>query len=129
VSFCRILVGCQSDGSCVHTHRTILHDPKVYPSPEEYKPERWLKNGKLDPDVPDPSVAAFGYGRRQAECFYFILALSDIFRRICPGRYLSDNSLYAMISLVLAVYNITPSVDGQGNPVQLKPEVTSGLLS
>jgi hypothetical protein len=112
----------------VYTYRTILHDPKLYPSPEEYKPERWLKDGQLDADIPDPSVA-FGYGRRQVKCFYFTLVVSDIPRRICPGRYLSDNSLYAMISLVLAVYNITPSVDDQGNPVQLKPEVTSGLLS
>jgi hypothetical protein len=101
----------------------------VYPSPEEYKPERWLKDGRLDPDVQNPSIAAFGFGRRQVEGFYFTLVLSNIFRRICPGRYLSDSSLYGMISLVLAVYNITPPMDDHGSPVQLKPEVTSGLMS
>lgn len=45
-------------------YRTILHDPRVYPSPEEFKPERWLKDGQLNPEVPDPTVAAFGFGRR-----------------------------------------------------------------
>jgi hypothetical protein len=112
----------------VHAYRTILHDPKVYPFPEEYKPERWLKDGQLDADIPDPSVA-FGYGRRQAECFYFTLVFSDILYRICPGRHFSDNSLYAMVSLVLSVYNITPPVDDHGSPIQLKPEVTPGILS
>ncbi|KAF9458365.1 cytochrome P450 [Collybia nuda] len=91
---------------------TILHDPEVYPLPEEFIPERWLKDGKLDPDAQNPSVAAFGYGRR-----------------ICPGRYFSDASLYAIISFVLSVYTISPPVDNRGNTVRLKAEVTSGMLS
>ncbi|KAF9456307.1 cytochrome P450 [Collybia nuda] len=99
---------CSSDDEY---NGTLLHDPEVYPSPEEYKPERWLRDGQLDPTAQDPTVA-FGYGRR-----------------ICPGRYMSDNSLYAMIALTLAVYNITPSMDDQGNPIPLTPEPTSGMLS
>jgi hypothetical protein len=113
----------------VHAHRSILHDPKVYPSPEEYIPERWLKDGQLDPNAQNPAVAAFGFGRRQVERSPLALIPPEILCRICPGRYLSDNSLYAMISLVLAVYNVIPPVDDQGNPIQLKPQVTSGLLS
>jgi len=35
----------------------------VSPEPEEVCPERFLKDGKLNPDVRD-SVVAFGYGRR-----------------------------------------------------------------
>ena len=30
----------------------------------EYQPERYLKDGKLNPDVIDPASVAFGYGRR-----------------------------------------------------------------
>ena len=30
----------------------------------EYRPERYLKDGKLNPDVIDPDSVAFGFGRR-----------------------------------------------------------------
>jgi hypothetical protein len=43
--------------------RTVLHDPMDYPEPLEFNPDRFIKNGKLDPSVRDP-VAAFGFGRR-----------------------------------------------------------------
>ena len=43
---------------------TILNDDKAYPEPSAFKPERFLKDGKLDPSVRNPTVAAFGYGRR-----------------------------------------------------------------
>ncbi len=45
-------------------HRACLHDPEAYPDPERFMPERFLKDGKLDPDVCDPGRFAFGYGRR-----------------------------------------------------------------
>ncbi|KAF9457428.1 cytochrome P450 [Collybia nuda] len=90
---------------------SILHDPDMYPSPEEYMPERWLKDGQINPEVHDPTTA-FGFGRR-----------------ICPGRHLSDGSLYAMIALTLSVYNISPPMNDQGHPVHPQPEPTSGLLS
>ena len=44
--------------------RAVLHDPEVYPEPEEFRPERFLKDGKLDPEVRDPATVAFGFGRR-----------------------------------------------------------------
>lgn len=91
---------------------SILHDPKAFNDPMEYQPERYLKDGKPNLDVRDPGTVAFGFGRR-----------------ICPGRYLSDSSLYSIVSCVLAVYDIRPPVDDQGTIIKLKPEVTSGLLS
>ena len=44
--------------------RSILHDPKFFNEPMEYQPERYLKDGKLNPDVMDPDSVAFGFGRR-----------------------------------------------------------------
>ena len=43
--------------------RSILHDRKAFNDPQEFQPERYLKDGKLNPDVRDPDCA-FGFGRR-----------------------------------------------------------------
>jgi len=91
---------------------SILHNPEVFEAPEEFRPERYLKDGQINPNVRDPVVAAFGFGRR-----------------MCPGRYLSDNSLYSIVSSVLAVYNINAPVDESGKPKQLEANYTSGVLS
>ena len=61
--------------------------------------------------------------------FFNILHAHQFFPSICPGRFLSDNSLYSIVSCVLAVYDITPPVDEQGNTVKLKPEFTTGLVT
>ena len=42
----------------------MLNDERVYPEPHEFKPERFLKSGKLDQSVRDPMAIAFGFGRR-----------------------------------------------------------------
>ena len=42
----------------------MLHDEEMYPDPMEFKPERFLKDGRINPDVQDPSAFVFGYGRR-----------------------------------------------------------------
>ena len=49
--------------------------------------------------------------------------------RICPGRHLSDDSLYLIASCLLAVYDIKPPVDDQGNVIELKPEFSNGFLT
>ncbi|KAF8874410.1 putative CyP450 monooxygenase [Infundibulicybe gibba] len=91
---------------------SILHDPIMYPQPHEFIPERFLKDGRINRDVRDPRVAAFGYGRR-----------------ICPGRFLSENSMFSVIASVLAVFNISAPLDETGNPIQLKPDMSTGPLS
>lgn len=42
---------------------------------------------------------------------------------------MSDESLYAIISSVLAVFDIKPPIDAEGRPSRLKAEVTTGLIS
>ncbi|KAI0357864.1 CyP450 monooxygenase [Trametes cingulata] len=43
---------------------SYTRDTRHYPDPEEFRPERYLKDGKLDPTVLDPGDIIFGYGRR-----------------------------------------------------------------
>ena len=42
----------------------MLHNEADYPDPTSFNPERYLKNGQLDPSVRDPELMAFGFGRR-----------------------------------------------------------------
>ncbi|EAU89617.1 O-methylsterigmatocystin oxidoreductase [Coprinopsis cinerea okayama7 len=90
----------------------VLHDPDVFPDPFDFKPERFLKDGKINPAVPDPEIAAFGYGRR-----------------ICPGRHLSNDTFTLLTARLLACFNVDPSLDEAGNPKPLKYEVTSAFIS
>lgn len=93
-------------------HRSLLHDPEVYNDPGEYIPDRFLKDGQPDDSIRDPSIAAFGYGRR-----------------ICPGRYFGLDSLFLIIAHTLAVFDIKPALDEHGNEIQAKADFTSGLSS
>ena len=42
----------------------IFRDPNLYPEPETFDPNRFLKNGKIDPLVFNPEDRVFGTGRR-----------------------------------------------------------------
>ena len=96
----------------------------------EYQPERYLKDGKANPDVMDPSSVAFGFGRRLVNPIYSMTyILWQFFLRVCPGKHFSDNFLYLIVSCLLAVYDIKPQVDDQGNIINVKADFTSGLLS
>ena len=47
--------------------RSLMHDPDVFNDPMVFQPERYLKDGKLNPDVRDPDSAVFGFGRRSVD--------------------------------------------------------------
>ncbi|TBU41989.1 cytochrome P450 [Dichomitus squalens] len=49
-------------------------DEADYPGPERFYPERWLRDGILNPDVRDPLNFAFGFGRRYANCVSALIA-------------------------------------------------------
>jgi len=44
--------------------RAILHDENIYKDPETFNPDRFMKDGQLDPDIRPPETAVFGFGRR-----------------------------------------------------------------
>ena len=53
-----------SSGIHNYGYRHMLHNPVEYPEPDKFKPERFLKEGIIDPAVRDPTTIAFGFGRR-----------------------------------------------------------------
>ncbi|KAJ8474125.1 hypothetical protein ONZ51_g7425 [Trametes cubensis] len=90
----------------------ILHDPEHFPEPDVFRPERFLKDGQLDPDAFDPATIVFGSGRR-----------------VCPGRHFAEDTLFINIASVLLIFDIFSAIDEHGAPVPVDYKVTSGLTS
>ncbi|KAL0572343.1 hypothetical protein V5O48_009614 [Marasmius crinis-equi] len=97
------------DSTIVPNTWAILHDEEMYPDPYRFNPERWIKDGKINPEIRD-ITAGFGFGRR-----------------ICPGRYLALSTMYITIATMLAAFDITKAVDESGVPIEPKIEFISSL--
>jgi len=89
----------------------IMHNPDTFEDPMIFKPDRYLKNGRLNLDVLDPEVATFGFGRR-----------------ICPGRHFSSQALMLMATSVLACFNISPPKDEEGKDLPMRPMDVGSLI-
>ncbi|KAI0770058.1 cytochrome P450 [Fomes fomentarius] len=89
-----------------------MHDPDVYEDPTVFRPERFIRDGKLDPDVTDPGTFVFGFGRRS-----------------CPGRHFADATLFINIASVLHVFDITPPLDENGKEIKIEMTMTDGFSS
>jgi hypothetical protein len=87
----------------------FTHNPEVYPEPMEFRPERFLNGTQSEPD---PRAWIFGYGRR-----------------ICPGRFLADNTLFITIAKSLAVFKIEKCIDGDGKIIEPEVRFTPGIVS
>ena len=92
--------------------RAILHDEAFYPDPFKFSPDRYLRpDGALNPDVLDPSTVAFGYGRR-----------------MCPGRWMAQDSIWIAVACILAVFSLEKKKDGAGNVIEPSGKYKLGLL-
>ena len=106
----------------------MLHDPEMYPDPETFNPERFLKDGALATDVMDPSTVVFGFGRRY-NARDLLLVIPDICHRICPGRFMGRETLFITAASLLSVFDILPALGPDGKPILLRATTTNGLLS
>ncbi|KAF9459105.1 cytochrome P450 [Collybia nuda] len=88
----------------------MLHDETIYPEPFRFNPDRFMKDGKINPAIRDPAHAAFGFGRR-----------------ICPARYMATSAIWIAVALMVATFDITKAVDEDGNVIEPKNETRTGL--
>ncbi|TFK78644.1 cytochrome P450, partial [Polyporus arcularius HHB13444] len=91
--------------------RACLHDPEAYTEPDRFLPDRFIREGKLDPDVRDPRDFVFGYGRR-----------------ICAGKPFAEIEMFLVVAMTLHVFDITPPLDESGNPILIEPKFTGSFL-
>nr|F1SYI7.1 RecName: Full=Cytochrome P450 monooxygenase 226 [Postia placenta Mad-698-R]BAK09531.1 cytochrome P450 [Postia placenta] len=75
----------------------MLHDPKIYPEPDAFKPERY---GGSDIEMKKVTDIAFGFGRRA-----------------CPGFYFAEGTIFSIVVTVLATCDIVPVVNDHGQEI------------
>ncbi|KAJ7629458.1 cytochrome P450 [Mycena polygramma] len=90
----------------------MSHNSLTYSEPFSFKPERFIKDGLLDPSVLDPTTFAFGFGRR-----------------LCPGIAFAESSAWIAIASMLAVFDIKKSVDESGRIEEPTLAFTSSIVS
>ncbi|CEL63849.1 O-methylsterigmatocystin oxidoreductase OS=Aspergillus parasiticus GN=ordA PE=3 SV=1 [Rhizoctonia solani AG-1 IB] len=85
----------------------MLRNPQVYHEPTVFNPERFM-----GATVMNPEDIIFGFGRRR-----------------CPGINVAHSSLWLVIALTLATYNITPALGADGKPETPDMSFTNGTVS
>ncbi|KAF5346778.1 hypothetical protein D9756_010410 [Leucocoprinus leucothites] len=92
----------------------MLHDEEMFPNPKVFNPDRFIKDGVLVEDILDPMVTAtFGFGRRA-----------------CPGSHIALATFYIATASILSLFDISPELDENNNPIEVKPEfIDTGLTS
>uniref|UniRef100_A0A0W0FEP3 Cytochrome P450 n=1 Tax=Moniliophthora roreri TaxID=221103 RepID=A0A0W0FEP3_MONRR len=88
----------------------MTRDESVYSDPESFVPERYLTEDGTCND--DEMTFIFGFGRR-----------------ICPGRHLASESLWAGMASVLAAFDITKAKDEAGNEIEIDAAYSDGVIS
>jgi cytochrome P450 len=97
---------------------TINMDPKRFPEPRRFNPERYANDfqtfgeAAANPDASKRDQFTFGAGRR-----------------ICPGMHVAERSLFLAISRILWAFEIKPKKDANGHPILPDPEkYTQGFV-
>ncbi|KOX69408.1 hypothetical protein WN51_05571 [Melipona quadrifasciata] len=84
---------------------SINSDPNIFPEPEKFMPERFMKNGTYEPNA---CVLQFGKGKRR-----------------CPGEVLAKSAIFILFTGVMQKYSLFP-IPGKG-PYSV--EINYGLTS
>ena len=87
-----------------------MHDPAIYPDPDAFKPERFLNSDGSLRDDP-VLISTFGFGKR-----------------ICPGRYFAEATLFIVVASLLSVFKIEKGSDTDGG-LDAYPYIGFGIRS
>ncbi|KAH9951189.1 cytochrome P450 [Amylocystis lapponica] len=90
----------------------MLRNPEHYPDPQSFRPERFESMDAETLQLRDPRNAVFGFGRR-----------------ICPGRFFADNSIWLVAANVIATFDISKARDPAGHEIDFVPKFDPGLIS
>ncbi|CAE6423881.1 unnamed protein product [Rhizoctonia solani] len=89
----------------------MSRDPTIYGDPETFKPERFIDTENHEAEF-DVQNYIFGFGRRR-----------------CPGIALAQSSVWLAVVMVLAVYDITPTLDASGKPIMPDLKYSQSTIS
>ncbi|KAG1815622.1 cytochrome P450 [Suillus subaureus] len=98
-------------GACVSLNIWAINlDEEKYPEPDEFRPERhFATDGSLLSESFSNNIV-FGLGRR-----------------ICPGRFAAESTVWAAIVSILATFRIEKAKDVDGRDVDVEKRFTTGL--
>ncbi|KAJ6463026.1 cytochrome P450 [Mycena vitilis] len=86
---------------------SILRDPIIFPSPEEFQPARFMNDEK----ALEVASSIFGFGRRA-----------------CPGAYFAEGSMFIAIATTLSQCRISDPVDIQGSRISRDIDLCPGAI-
>ncbi|CAE6446237.1 unnamed protein product [Rhizoctonia solani] len=89
----------------------MTRDQTIYQDPEIFKPERFISTPSHEAEL-DIQTFIFGFGRRR-----------------CPGIHLAQSSVWLAIAMVLAVYDISPILGADGQPVMPDLKYSQSTIS
>ncbi|KAH8892154.1 cytochrome P450 CYP621A2 [Thozetella sp. PMI_491] len=101
------------EGSFIYANaRAMTHDERIYSSPEDFNPDRYIAKSEGGLGEPLPK-GQFGFGRR-----------------ICVGQHLAEASVWIVITSLLATVRIEPWTNPQSGKQEIPTvELTNGLTS
>lgn len=105
----------------------MLQDEMEYPDPKAFKPERFLKQGKIDASIRDPASIVFGFGRRYVSLDLSKRLVDLTWASICPGAHIAQAISWMQIATILSSFNISPATDKFGNAETPTMEYHNGI--